>query len=163
MNKATKLFSNEWISVFKSDKGFTYCQRKSIDSRHYYLEKMVKIFEFLIHYQPTPEIKEKEILRPIICMPILLAAWRKTKSYRMLHKWSKWRSRIWHKWIKYKTNGKNIATTQMNEKVFNFLVDVSGLKENEPTADGSIFRKSCIQQVGFKTRIRKYFRKSIYS
>lgn len=32
MSKNSELFRNEWISVYQSEKGFTYCQRKSVDS-----------------------------------------------------------------------------------------------------------------------------------
>lgn len=34
---------------------------------------------------------------------------------------------------------KNIATTQMNEQVFNLLVDVTNLEQFPPKTDGSIF------------------------
>ncbi|VEU60529.1 Uncharacterised protein [Mycoplasmopsis bovigenitalium] len=142
MNKATKLFSNEWISVFKSDKGFTYCQRKSIDSIAALLfRKNGENLEFLIHYQPLPEIKEKKYWDESYACPITGSIEEKQSPIDCCINEVKEEAGFYINESNIKQMVKNIATTQMNEKVFNFLVDVSGLNENEPTTDGSIFEK----------------------
>ncbi|MCT4469741.1 NUDIX hydrolase [Mycoplasma sp. HS2188] len=140
MNKNEKLFSNEWMSVYKSQKGFTYCQRKSVDSIAALLYRHNgDQYEFMIHYQPLPEIKEKISWDQCYPSPV-------TGSIEENQLPIECCINEINEEAGYKITAKNIvsssvaiATTQMNEKVFNFLVDVSGLKQGKITTDGSVF------------------------
>lgn len=138
--KNIELFSNEWMSVFKSEKGFTYCQRKSINSIAALLYKKINDeYIFMIHYQPLPEIAEKKSWDQ--CYPSALTGSIETNQSPieccLNEVFEESGYKISEKNIK--ASSISIATTQMNEKVFNFIVDVSELIPDEIHTDGSIF------------------------
>ncbi|MBU4689475.1 NUDIX domain-containing protein [Mycoplasma zalophidermidis] len=140
MKNNTKLFQNDWISVFKSDKGFTYCQRRSINSIAALLFKKTDTgYEFMIHYQPLPEVKEKKRWdQPYPSAITGSIEDNQTPSECCINEVLEEAG--------YKIELSNIiahnvcvATTQMNEKVYNFVVDVTNLTAHDILTDGSIF------------------------
>ncbi|MBU4691190.1 NUDIX domain-containing protein [Mycoplasma zalophi] len=142
MKKDKLLYFTPWLSLYQTDKGFIYSERKNIDSVAVLCYRITNNQrEFLVHFQPLPEIKEKQKWDDCFPSPItggleqnetyLQTAIRETfeeagikvteknlvKSFRML------------------------ATTQSNEIVCGFIFDVTNLKQVEPSTDGSVFEK----------------------
>ncbi|AIA29699.1 hypothetical protein MCAL160_0162 [Mycoplasmopsis californica HAZ160_1] len=140
MSKNSELFRNEWISVYQSEKGFTYCQRKSVDSIAALLYRMINgKYEFLIHYQPLPEIKQKKYWDQPYACPITGSIEDNQSPIDCCINEVKEEAGFYINRLNIKKIIKNIATTQMNEQVFNLLVDVTNLEQFPPKTDGSIF------------------------
>ncbi|WP_036436958.1 NUDIX domain-containing protein [Mycoplasma elephantis] len=138
--KTNKIFESEWISVYKAEDGFIYAQRKSINSISALLFKKENNKRyFLIHYQPLPEVEEKK--KSDDCFPSsVTGALEKNETP------DECVVREVGEETGYKITKKNIvassvsiSSTQMNEKVFNFLIDVTGIKQGEIKTDGSYF------------------------
>ncbi|QBF34772.1 hypothetical protein EG856_02480 [Mycoplasmopsis phocirhinis] len=140
MSKNEKLFKNDWISVYKSAKGFTYCQRKSIDSIAALLYRKVNNhYQLMIHYQPLPEIKEKKFWDE--CYPCPITGSIETKQSPLQCCINEVLEEAGYSITKSNITATltTIATTQMNEKVYHFLVDVTDLKQGSINTDGSVF------------------------
>ncbi|QJR44407.1 NUDIX hydrolase [Mycoplasma miroungirhinis] len=142
MKKDKLLYFTPWLSLYETEKGFIYSERRNIDSVAILCYRIIdNQREFLVHFQPLPEIKEKQKWDDCFPSPItgaieenetyLQTAIRETfeeagifvtennliKSFRML------------------------ASTQSNEIVHGFIFDVTNLKQENPITDGSIFEQ----------------------
>ncbi|WP_029608470.1 NUDIX domain-containing protein [Mycoplasma simbae] len=159
----TKLFTNDWISVYESEKGFTYCQRKSINSIAALLYRKNKDkYEFLIHYQPLPEIEEKQNWDDLYACPITGSIEPDQSPLECVI------NEVFEE-AGYKITPNNIkvenfaiATTQMNEKVFNFLVEASNLEQFPFSTDGSIFESVAQNKWVSETELCKILAKQIH-
>lgn len=136
------LYESEWISVYESEKQFTYCQRKGIDSIAALLFRIVdQKYEVMVHYQPLPEIKTKQYWNQ--CFPCSVTGSidddedPQDCAIREVLEEAGFTINSNHIVKTYQT----VATTQMNEIVYNYLIDVTGLTQHEPLTDGSIFEE----------------------
>lgn len=142
MNKSKELFKTKWIGIYESEKGFNYCQRASINSvAALIIRKVDDQYEFMIHYQPLPEIIEKKSWDQ--CFPSTI-----TGSIESNETPKQCIIREILEESGFIINESNIlqeftvvATTQMNEKVFCYLIDVTGNNQYETQPDGSCFEE----------------------
>ncbi|BAC44089.1 predicted MutT-like hydrolases [Malacoplasma penetrans HF-2] len=141
MTKNNKLIiKTKYLSMYKTEKGFYYCQRASINSVALLCyKKENNEYLFLIRYQPLPEIEEKERWDQLYPCPITGSIDENEIPIETVIRecWEEAGIKI-NKDLVYEINP-SIATTQMNEKIFFYLCDVTGLKESIPENDGSIF------------------------
>lgn len=120
MTKNNKLITKtKYLSMYKTEKGFYYCQRKSINSIALLCyKKENNSYYFLIRYQPLPEIEEKEKWDQLYPCPITGSIKENedpiTTTIREC--WEEGGYKINEELIT-KINP-FIATTQMNEKTF---------------------------------------------
>ncbi|SMC15840.1 DNA mismatch repair protein MutT [Mycoplasmopsis agassizii] len=134
------LFKNKWINVYENEKGFIYCQRKGINSiAALLIRKVADDHEFMIHFQPLPEVVEKKTWDEPYPCPVTGTIEENSSELESLI------SEVSEE-AGFEITEKNIvdssvfvSSTQMNEKVFSYLIDVTGLKNSEPKTDGSVF------------------------
>lgn len=130
------------LEMYKTEKGFYYCQRRSINSVAILCYKKVNNeYSFLLRYQPMPQVEEKQNWKDLYPCPI-------TGSIENNELPIECAIRETFEESGYQVSKDNlfeisqsIATTQMNEKVFCFLADVTNIKETSPKNDGTIFEK----------------------
>lgn len=140
-----KIFNNYHLSVYQTPKGFVYAQRRNVNSTAalcFKKNSKTKEYEFLIRYQPLPVIKFKNIKWNESCLfPCCITG--------SLEKGETPKSNIIKEVLEesgYKISNKNIlgcisvtSSTQMNEVVHHFLIDLTNLKNKKPKNDGSYF------------------------
>ncbi|MBN0919549.1 NUDIX hydrolase [[Mycoplasma] gypis] len=144
MKKEKKLlYYNKWISLYETSKGFVYAQRKGVDSVAVlcFRKNVSGQREFLIRYQPIPEVKEKQKWTDCFPCPItgscednedrLQTAIRETKEEGG-----------------FEVTPENLikefrflASTQSNEVVYSYIFDVTGLEQGAAPGDGTIFEQ----------------------
>ncbi|UUD37196.1 NUDIX domain [Mycoplasmopsis californica] len=163
MSKSTKLFETDWISVHKSEKGFIYCQRKSVNSIAALLYKKVDNEKlFLVHYQPLPEVEEKTKFDDCFPSTVTGAIEEGEKPVECVIREIQEETgfKVTKKHIK--ASSVSIATTQMNEKVFNFLVDVTNLEQGEIMNDGSLFEAVSYNEWKTAAELETIFERELY-
>lgn len=134
------LYSTYHLSLYQTEKGFVYAQRRSINSVACLVFKIINDkYYFLIRYQPMPEILEKKLWSDLYPCPI-------TGSIEENEKPIKTAIREVFEEGGIIVNENNviessicISTTQMNEKVYNFLIDATNCKQQKPSGDETIF------------------------
>ncbi|MDE5949626.1 MAG: NUDIX domain-containing protein [Malacoplasma sp.] len=128
------------LDMYKTEKGFYYCQRRSVNSIAVLCFKKVKDdFFFLIRLQPMPQVEEKKVWSQLYPCPIT-GSIEQDESPET----SAVREVLEEGGITINENdliaiNPSVATTQMNEKVFYYLADVTNKKIEAPQNDGSIF------------------------
>ncbi|MDC4183622.1 NUDIX hydrolase [Mycoplasma bradburyae] len=138
--KSKLLYHTTYLSLYETEKGFVYAQRQSINSIASLCFKYVdNEVMYLVHYQPMPEIEVKTKWDDLYPCPItgaidhgetpLEAAIRETKEEGGIDI----NPNNFYDYIEF------VASTQMNEIVHCFVFDVTGLKQEDPLTDGSIF------------------------
>jgi len=146
-NKPLILYKNEWLSLYKTEKGFIYSQRKNINSTATLCFKKEKDnFFFLIRYQPLPMIKVKEIknhqwddLYP--CCVTGTIEKGETPIQNAIKEVYEETNYIVTKKEKIDETF-CVASTQSNEVVYCFLFNLTHAKKiNKVEGDGSIFEK----------------------
>lgn len=136
------LHSTKHLNMYQTKQGFVYCQRRSINSIAALCYKYENNqYYFLLRYQPLPEIKEKKKWSDCYACPITGSIEQNESEINTTI-----REVYEEGGIKIEKNHIidsfcSIATTQMNEKVFHYLIDVTSLKQEEPINDGTIFEK----------------------
>lgn len=140
MKKNKLLKRTKHLSLYITDKGFVYAQRRSVNSvAGLVYSKKDNDFFFLIHYQPMPEIEEKKHWDQCYPCCITGSIEKNETPEKTIIKEVFEEGGIKIKKEHIKNTKMLIATTQMNEKVFHFLVDATGLKQENPVNDGTIF------------------------
>ena len=128
------------LDMYKTEKGFFYCQRRSVNSIAVLCFKKIKNeFFFLIRYQPMPQVEEKKNWDQLYPCPITGSIEKNENPLT-----SAVREILEEGGITINENdliviNPSVASTQMNEKVFYYLVDVTNKKIETPQNDGSIF------------------------
>ncbi|MCF0218092.1 MAG: NUDIX domain-containing protein [Malacoplasma sp.] len=128
------------LSLYKTEQGFYYCQRRTINSVAILcFQKINNQYRFLIRYQPLPEIAEKTKWDDLYACPITGSIEKEQTALKCVINEIREEGGI----IVDKSNllqfRENIATTQMNEKVFYFLADTTNCKQETPQNDGTKF------------------------
>lgn len=136
------LYATKHLSLYENKKGFIYAQRRTINSvACLCFRKTNNGIEFLIRYQPLPEIDIKKEWNDLYPCPITGSIEEnQTPEVCAIHEVLEEAG--------YQINTSNIidksfciSSTQMNEKVFNFLINVTNCKYTTPKGDGSIFEQ----------------------
>lgn len=140
-----KIFDNYHLSVYKTKRGFIYAQRRGVNSTAClcFRKEPNGSYSFLIRYQPLPLIKDENFkdidvnLYPCcITGSIEKDETPETNAIKEIMEESG-----------YQITKKNIvdcieatASTQMNEIVYHYLVDLTGINQStNKLGDGSIF------------------------
>lgn len=137
------LYKTKYLSLYKTKQGFIYAQRRGINSTAILCFKKVKgEYLFLIRYQPLPVVNTVKHLKWDDCFACPITGSLEegqTAINNVLNEvYEEANLKITKKNIKSST--KFVSTTQMNETVFCFLVDVTSTKPvNKKQGDGSIF------------------------
>ena len=136
------LFKNYWVTLKQTDRGFVYAQRRNINSTACLLFKKTNSgYQFLLRYQPLPELTINNI------------NWKKLYPCCVTGSLEENETPLQNviKEILEETNyvvnskniiasGQNVSSTQMNELVYTFVVDITKCKSvNKKLGDGSIF------------------------
>lgn len=141
MSKLLK--QTKFLSLFQTKQGFIYAQRRNINSTACLCFKKVKgDYQFLIRYQPLPVVNTIKHFKWDDCFACPITGSLEKKQTPIINVINeiyeeaniKITKRNIISWSKF------VPTTQMNETVFCFLVDVTNLKPvNKKQGDGSIF------------------------
>ena len=138
------LYKNYHLSLYKTSRGFIYAQRRNINSTASLLFRKVKNeYEFLLRYQPLPELKIKNNENKWNTLFPCCVTGSLEKNESPIDNCIK---EIFEE-TGYKISRNNIkasniavASTQSNECVYNFIVDITKLKQtSNKLGDGSIF------------------------
>lgn len=139
------LYKTKHLSMYETKHGFIYSQRRGINSTAVLCFKKTKNdYLFLIRYQPLPEVNTVKHLKwdDLYACPITGSIEKNqtplqnaiAEVYEEANLQISNKNLIMHNYC--------VATTQMNETVFNFLFDVTGIKPaNKKQGDGSIFEE----------------------
>ena len=141
--KSKLLYKTPWLELRVSSRQFYFAQRKGINSTAALCYRKSKHgFEFLMRYQPLPvlELKNYKLNKALYPCPITGSLEPKETPEQNAIK------EVFEE-SGYKISKKNIvdcvlatASTQMNEVVFHFLVDLTGIKQTKKDlGDGSYF------------------------
>ena len=137
------LYETKHLSLYETEKGFVYAQRRTIDrSATLCFKKELNEYKFLIRFQPLPEVKEKTSWNHCYPCPITGSIEKNETPIENAIKEVFEEGGIKIDSTNIVKSFYAVATTQMNEKNFYFLADVSNLKEQKPVNDGSIFEKA---------------------
>ncbi|MBQ0045764.1 MAG: NUDIX domain-containing protein [Mycoplasma sp.] len=137
------LHKTKYLSLFKTKQGFIYAQRRGVNSTAVLCFKKVKgKFSFLIRYQPLPVVNTIKHFKWDDCFACPITGsieQNQTPSENVINEvYEEANLKISKKQIVSST--KFVSTTQMNETVFCFLVDVTSAKlVKKQQGDGSIF------------------------
>lgn len=143
MSKLLK--STKYLSLYKTKQGFIYAQRRNINSVAVLcFKKDNGQYKFLIRYQPLPVVNTIKHFKWDDCFACPITGSfeknRKAISIAINEVYEEANLRVDTKHLINQC--KYVPTTQMNETVFCFLFDVTGLKPlNKKQGDGSIFEK----------------------
>lgn len=143
---AKRLYKNRWVDLYETDRGFVFAQRHSINSTAalLYVKQSNNDYKFLLRYQPLPELKIKEVpnLKWTNLYPCCVTG-SLEKSETPIENVIK---EVFEEtnYIIKKTDIKAfnivVSTTQMNESVYNFIIDISKAKlAKKVLGDGSLF------------------------
>lgn len=139
------LYKTKYLSLYKTKQGFIYAQRRGINSTAILCFKKDKgEYKFLIRYQPLPVVNTVKHLKWDDCYACPITG-SIEESESPLDNAIK---EVYEE-ANIKITKKNlvagsycVATSQMNETVFNFLFDVTKCKTvRKHQGDGSIFEE----------------------
>lgn len=134
------LIKTKHLDMYQTKQGFVYCQRRTINSiAALCFKKEDNQYYFLIRYQPLPEIKEKVDWKQPYACPITGSIEENESELESAIREVYEEGGIKVSNQNMVANSVAIATTQMNEKVFHYLFDVTNLQQVTPTNDGTIF------------------------
>ncbi len=144
MKKVKPLYTNYWLSLYQTPKGFVYAQRKGINSTASLCFRLNKKgqYEFLIRYQPLPVIhqysnKKENTLYPC-CITGSIEQNESPLQNCLKEVFEESGYKIKQNNIKHVISAS--ASTQMNEIVFHYLVDLTNVKkQGKEQNDGSYF------------------------
>lgn len=142
MSKLTDklIVKTKHLDMYKTEKGFYYCQRRSLNSVAVLCyKKVLDEYLFLIRYQPMPQVEEKQKWTDLYPCPITGSIEKNETPLDCAIRETLEESGYLIEAKDLIQINPSIATTQMNEKVFCFLANVSNLKESKPKNDGTIF------------------------
>jgi len=137
------LKSTKYLSLYKTKQGFIYAQRRNVNSVAVLCFKKEKGKTlFLLRYQPLPMVNTYHFVKwdTLYACPITGSMEKnKTPLEVAINEIYEEANIIVSKKNLVKSSF-NVATTQMNETVFNYLFDVTNCKlVNKKQGDGSIF------------------------
>ena len=141
--KSKILYKAPWLELHVSSRKFYFAQRKGINSTAVLCFRKTKHgFEFLMRYQPLPviELKNYKLNKALYPCPITGSLEKNETPDQNVVKEILEESG-------YKITKKNLvdcvlatASTQMNEVVFHYLADLTGVKQaTNKLGDGSYF------------------------
>jgi len=141
MTKALK--KTKYLSLYKTEQGFIYSERRNVNSVAVLCYKRVKgKVMFLIRMQPLPQVNTYKFSKWDTLYPCPITGSmekNKTPLEVAINEIYEEANLIASK-KNLKASSLNVATTQMNETVFNYLFDVTNCKKvNKKQGDGSIF------------------------
>lgn len=130
---AKVLYKNYHLSLYETERGFIYAQRRNINSTASLLYKKNKNdYSFLLRYQPLPELKVnnkksgwKSLFPCCVTGPLEISETPITNCIKEVFE------ETGYKITKNNIKVSNIAvaSTQSNECVYNFVVDISKAKK----------------------------------
>lgn len=138
------LYKNYHLSLYETERGFIYAQRRNINSTASLLYKKVKNdYQFLLRYQPLPELrinKKKSGWKTLF--PCCVTGSLEIGETPITNCIKEVFEETGYKITKSNIKGSVIAvaSTQSNECVYNFIVDITKAKQtSNKLGDGSIF------------------------
>ncbi|QNM93386.1 NUDIX domain-containing protein [Mycoplasma sp. Pen4] len=139
MNKGDKLlFLNKWVSMYQTPDGFVYSERKNTNSVAVLCFRINSNNqkEYLIRYQPLPVIKNNNEL---YACPITGSCEVDEKPLDTAIKevFEEAGINVGLRHLVYSID--NVASTQSSEIVHNYVFNVTGLNQETPKNDGSLF------------------------
>lgn len=154
------LFKNKWINVYETKQGFIYAQRQSINSTATLLFKKVNNNpQFLLRYQPLPSlVVNKKTTKCHSLFPCCVTGGIEPNETPIINA-----IKEVYEETNYIINSKNfiaknvlVASTQMNELVYVFVVDITNCKQVKKTpGDGSIFETLSKNRWVSETKLKK--------
>lgn len=135
----------KYLSLYQTKQGFIYAQRRNINSTACLCFKKIKgKYQFLIRYQPLPVVNTIKHFKWDDCFACpITGSLEKNQTpiaNAIAEVYEEANLKICKKNIL--ASNKFVSTTQMNETVFCFLIDVTNIKPtNKKQGDGSIFEK----------------------
>ncbi|APJ38390.1 NUDIX domain-containing protein [Mycoplasmopsis pullorum] len=136
------LLKTNWLSLYETEKGFIYAERKGVDSIAALVYKSTSDgYQFLIRYQPTPNILNKK-LNPTLLYPSCITGTIEDceTPLETAIKEIKEEGGLIVKTKNLVSDSFYLATTQSNEVVYSFLFEVDTNTETVPILnDGSYF------------------------
>ncbi len=143
---AKALYKNYHLSLYETERGFIFAQRRNINSTATLLYKKEKSdYKFLLRYQPLPELKinnKRSGWRELF--PCCVTGSLEPKETPTINCIKEVLEETGYKISKkdIKASCVAVASTQSNECVYNFIVDITkAQKTNEGEGDGSIFEE----------------------
>ncbi len=140
------LYKNYYLSLYKTDRGFIYAQRRNINSTAALLYKKDKTgYKFLLRYQPLPELKtnnKKSSWNQLF--PCCITGSLEPKETPIANCIKEVLEETGYRISKNNIKGLclAVASTQSNECVYNFIIDISNIKRaHNGFGDGSIFEE----------------------
>lgn len=138
-----KIIGTKFLSLYKTKQGFIYAQRRNINSVAVLcFKKEKKQYKFLIRYQPLPVVNTIKHFKWDDCFACpITGSFEKNKKAISIAINEVYEEANLSVNKKHLINQcKFVTTTQMNETVFCFVFDVTGLKSlKKKQGDGSIF------------------------
>lgn len=142
MRKTKLLHKTKFLSLYETENGFYFAQRRNTDSvAGLCFKKEDNQYYFLLRFQPLPEINSKLSWDELYPCPITGSCEENETHFESM-------VREIYEEGGIKVNKNNlvassycVATTQMNETVYNYLFDVTNLLQIDSVGDGSIFEK----------------------
>ena len=139
-SKDKLIVETKHLSMCQTEKGFYYCQRRSVNSIAVLcFKKENSQYYFLIRYQPMPQVEEKKSWDQLYPCPITGSIENNESATESAIREVFEEGGITLKEDEIILINPNVASTQMNEKVFCFLADVTNKEIKTPQNDGSIF------------------------
>lgn len=142
-SKNKLLHHTPYVDLYQSEKGFFYCQRKNVNSIaalcfRYNHDASV---DFLVHYQQMPQIAEKIYSTDFYPCPITGGFDGNELPIECAVREVYEEGGLKINETNFVAMTKTVVSTQMNEQVFHFLFDVTGIVEEKPKTDGSYFEQ----------------------
>lgn len=143
---AKVLYKTKYLNLLETKRGFFFAQRRNVNSTATLLYRKTKDdYEFLLRYQPLPELKIKKTksnwnsLFPC-CVTGSLEKNETPQTNCIKEVYEETGYKI--KKSNIKCFNIAVSSTQMNECVYNFVVDIANIRpENNGLGDGSIFEQ----------------------
>lgn len=136
------LYKNYWIDLKQTDRGFVYAQRRNINSTASLLFKKVgNEYKFLLRFQPLPElsISNTNWRRLYPCCVTGSLETSELPLQNAIKEIYEETNYVVDK-NNFITQGQSVSSTQMNELVYIYVVDISNAKHvDKKSGDGSVF------------------------
>ena len=145
-----KLFDTKHLSLFETKKGFIYAERRGINSTAalcYRFNRSKNCYEFLVRYQPLPINKFINKIDKFLYPCCITGSIEKNESeeQNIIKEVFEESGYIISKKNIISVN-KATATTQMNEIVFHYLINLDGCKKTKCMNDGSFFESISVNK-----------------
>ncbi|WP_369085862.1 NUDIX domain-containing protein [Metamycoplasma spumans] len=143
IEKDKLLFNSSRINVYETEQGIIYAQRRNKDSiaALCFRKNSDNSKDYLIRFQPLVQVEDNKSWDELYPCPI-------TGSFEENERPLNVAIREVYEEAGYKISENNLvnqlkyfATTQMNETVYGYIFDITGLENEIPQTDGSLMEK----------------------